>query len=121
MRKVEMRSSIWIRRNVYDHRGWTGFTLVELLVVIAIVGLLIALLLPAVQAAREAGRRNSCMSNLKQIGIALQNYHATNKSFPPSAMFNTKSRDKPGPSWRVLILPYIEETSTFREIGVQPD
>jgi len=59
-----------------------GFTLVELLVVIAIIGVLVGLLLPAVQAAREAARRSGCQNNLKQIGLALQNFHDTRDSFP---------------------------------------
>ena len=62
-----------------------GFTLIELLVVIAIIAVLIALLLPAVQAAREAARRAQCVNNLKQIGLALHNYHSSNDSFPPGA------------------------------------
>lgn len=88
-----------------------GFTLVELLVVIAIIGILIALLLPAVQAAREAARRSQCVNNLKQIGVALQNYHDVNRTFPSSysGSPNTYDRQNTGRSWMFAILPYIEQ------------
>ena len=69
-----------------------GFTLVELLVVIAIIGVLIALLLPAIQAAREAARRAKCVSNMKQFGIALHNYHDVLKTFPPGAVNRFQKR-----------------------------
>jgi prepilin-type N-terminal cleavage/methylation domain-containing protein len=83
-----------------------GFTLVELLVVIAIIGVLVALLLPAVQAAREAARRSSCSNNLKQIGIALHNYHDTHLKFP----FGWSNR---GQGWSTCILPQIEQGSLW--------
>src|ERR1700704_1333018 len=84
-----------------------GFTLVELLVVIAIIGVLVALLLPAVQAAREAARRIKCQNNLKQIGIGLHNYHDTIGCFPPGA---TKSNTT---SWHVHVLPFMEQKNLY--------
>ncbi|WP_442484533.1 DUF1559 family PulG-like putative transporter [Aeoliella sp. SH292] len=82
-----------------------GFTLVELLVVIAIIGILVALLLPAVQAAREAARRTQCTNNLKQIGLAGQNYHDTFKALPPGRYYDKH------PSWFALIMPFLEQGS----------
>lgn len=95
-------------------RARPGFTLVELLVVIAIIGVLVAMLLPAVQAAREAARRSSCSNNLKQIGLALHNYHDTNRKFP-TAGFLTRPGTTPAQplayhhTWLTSILPYMEQ------------
>ena len=102
-----------------------GFTLVELLVVIAIIGILVALLLPAIQAAREAARRSQCVNNLKQIGLGIQNHHDTRKYYPSAG---TNSEDfytdiakvnsvKPSFErfgWGYQLLPYIEENNVFQ-------
>ncbi len=94
-----------------SRRTLRGFTLVELLVVIAIVGILIALLLPAVQAAREAARRMQCTNNLKQCGLALHNYHLTHKTFPYGAGGNGVWW-----SWSALILPFLEQSAVYDQI-----
>jgi prepilin-type N-terminal cleavage/methylation domain-containing protein/prepilin-type processing-associated H-X9-DG protein len=89
-----------------------GFTLIELLVVIAIIAVLIALLLPAVQAAREAARRAQCINNLKQLGLAVNNYHSSFNAIPPHDMFLGPTNDMGwgwNASWAVLILPNIEQ------------
>jgi prepilin-type N-terminal cleavage/methylation domain-containing protein/prepilin-type processing-associated H-X9-DG protein len=99
-----------------------GFTLIELLVVIAIIGVLIALLLPAVQAAREAARRSQCTNNLKQIGLALHNYETANGSFPPATMARGyydvgTCTSIPGHSITGWLLPYMEQTNIYNAIN----
>lgn len=106
-----------------------AFTLIELLVVIAIIAILVALLLPAVQQAREAARRSSCKNNLKQIGLALHNYHDTHRAFcpgdigvtatPPTAwcLKTTGLYTEPGAPWTVLILPYLEQSALYEQFN----
>lgn len=95
-----------------------GFTLVELLVVIAIIGILIALLLPAVQAAREAARRSSCTNNMKQLGLAMHNHHDTFQELPPLGN-HQKDGDWGGGrryAYTIYILPYIEQSNLYDAI-----
>ncbi|MDZ7620355.1 MAG: DUF1559 domain-containing protein, partial [Patescibacteria group bacterium] len=94
-----------MRRVVRMNKG--GFTLVELLVVIAIIGILIALLLPAVQSAREAARRMQCTNHLKQLALGMHTYESTHRSFPPGCL---SSNNLP---WNAFILPFIEQTSLY--------
>jgi prepilin-type N-terminal cleavage/methylation domain-containing protein/prepilin-type processing-associated H-X9-DG protein len=91
------------RRRAQGVRGERGFTLVELLVVIAIIGVLVALLLPAIQAAREAARRSQCQNNLKQVGLAVQNYVSARTDLPPGRICDHQ------PTWLMLILDYMEQ------------
>jgi prepilin-type N-terminal cleavage/methylation domain-containing protein len=100
-----------MRRNL---RATTGFTLVELLVVVAIIGLLAAMLLPAVQQARETARHAACINNLRQIGLAIHQYHSAHQAFPPGGV-------SPGPccavqsytSWTIQILPFLEQRDLY--------
>ncbi|QDT29186.1 Fimbrial protein precursor [Gimesia panareensis] len=106
-----------------------GFTLIELLVVIAIIAILIALLLPAVQQAREAARRSQCKNNLKQLGLALQNYHETHGVFPPGGVIGTCAGSPPtnisgiqecsgqslGGNWLLYILPQMEQSPLWEK------
>ena len=107
--------------------GIRGFTLIELLVVIAIIAILIALLLPAVQQAREAARRTQCKNNLKQIGLAMHNYHDVYLGFPPGYM-NTAPYHANGNGpisgnysqwvWGAMILPYIDQAPLYSRLQV---
>jgi len=102
-----------------------AFTLVELLVVIAIIGTLVGLLLPAVQSAREAARRSQCTNNLRQTGLALQNYHEARRTLPEGWLCNPDKSDAHhaeegvGWGWATRILPYIDENSTAKSIDIK--
>jgi prepilin-type N-terminal cleavage/methylation domain-containing protein/prepilin-type processing-associated H-X9-DG protein len=97
-----------------------AFTLVELLVVITIIAILTALLLPAVQAAREAARQSTCRNNLKQIGLALQSYHAQHGAFPEGARHHDRRNNK-SIGWHVLVLPHMDQRPLYHRINPTPD
>jgi prepilin-type N-terminal cleavage/methylation domain-containing protein/prepilin-type processing-associated H-X9-DG protein len=107
------------------HGRRRGFTLIELLVVIAILAMLISLLLPAVQRAREAARRTQCRNNLKQLGIALHSYHEQHRTFPPACVFSGwdsvpfhNSEDKAAYGWAAFLLPFQEQMNLFKTLDV---
>ena len=106
---------------IHSARRPCGFTLVELLVVIAIIGILIGMLLPAVQQIRESARRTDCMNRMRQIGLASMMFHDSNEAFPPARlypkMFSSPPFDKGSdqPSWLVRILPYLEQKNFYQQ------
>ncbi|MBD3675944.1 MAG: DUF1559 domain-containing protein [Planctomycetaceae bacterium] len=105
-----------------------GFTLIELLVVIAIIAVLVALLLPAVQQAREAARRSQCKNNLKQIGLAVHNYHDTHGVFPPGYLSRNvgvsdpaAADSGPGFAWGTMILPFLDQSPIYSQLDFNRD
>jgi prepilin-type N-terminal cleavage/methylation domain-containing protein/prepilin-type processing-associated H-X9-DG protein len=118
-------------RRANDSAPQRGFTLVELLVVIAIIGLLVALLLPAVQAARESARRAQCVNNIKQLALACISYHDAKESFPPAFTYTEQainsrgglplvdSNPFHGPNWGILVLPYIEQQALLARFSLK--
>jgi prepilin-type N-terminal cleavage/methylation domain-containing protein/prepilin-type processing-associated H-X9-DG protein len=99
-----------------------GFTLIELLVVMAVIGVLLALLLPAVQAAREAARRMQCRNNLKQIGLALHNYHDRSGSLPPPTVVDWNQPEPTGWwAWNVRVLPELDQPALYQHLNLNED
>ena len=95
-----------------------GFSLIELLVVIAIIGVLVALLLPAVQAAREAARRSQCLNNLRQIGIAFHGYHDSHRTFAPGGWLRGSTPALRWIAWSALLLPHAEQAPLYQSLNL---
>lgn len=113
-----------VSRRIHRQRVRAAFTLVELLVVIAIIGILVALLLPAIQAAREAARRTQCVNNLKQLGLAMHNYHDTYQKFSMGLISTTRTGGLGNAGrwgWSAYMLPYVEQGALYRECRIQGD
>jgi prepilin-type N-terminal cleavage/methylation domain-containing protein len=109
-----------MKTNRNDARRW-AFTLVELLVVVAVVGILVALLLPAIQMARESARKTQCANNLKQIGLGVHAYLVDNRAFPPgyiSRVLPDHDDGGPGWAWGALIMPYLEQVALRQQIDL---
>jgi prepilin-type N-terminal cleavage/methylation domain-containing protein len=107
-------------KNIKHYKKRSGFTLIELLVVIAIIAILIALLLPAVQQAREAARRTQCKNNLKQLGLALHNYHDTHRAMPAAYYWDPNNFNR-GWGWGTMILPMIEQGTLYNAMNVSSE
>ena len=127
--KINFGDSV-VRKTVRNNQRIEGFTLVELLVVIAIIGILISMLLPAVQAVREAARRTACLNNMRQLGLSLHNYESAHRAFPPSRLEPDGQVIPPSQSgnsraqtafqsWTTLLLPFIEQGNLASQFDYQ--
>ena len=103
-----------LKQQSRSRKSGRGFTLIELLVVIAIIAVLISLLLPAVQQAREAARRTQCKNSLKQLGLAIHSYHDTHLRLPPACMGCNQY------GWGVMLLPYLDQANLYNNIAATP-